>query len=546
MYGYLNDLEKTSEKFLNNWFVDNQKWVDADNKVADLAKQPWRKHYKGPRDRIYRSGDLGHYLDDSGNCAITGRADDQVKVRGFRIELNEIDSNLRGHQLVRECKTLLRRDRNEEPTLVSYIVPEEQEWTKWLAERSLEDTAEQGTEIGPVLVYSKRYRPMQAEVRDHLKSRLPIQAVPTYFIFLKKMPLNPNGKIDSPALPFPDAALISEEATEEDLKRWDNLSNTEKEVTGQWATLINGLNAKTLHPESDFFESGGHSLLAQQLLLNLRKQMGANVTISSLYSHSTLGALSAQIDRLREGKEEAVAEDSGAAYAESLDQLLETLDAKYQTADPAALSPSTKTTVFVTGATGFLGSYIVNDLLKRENIHVIAHVRGTKGVPAALERLQKSLRGYSLWQDSWSSRLSAVIGDLAQPRLGIDEETWKTLGDTVDVVIHNGAVVHWVKQYKHLERSNVVSTIDALRLCNLGKPKLFSFISSTSVLDTDHYIDLSHQQTSTGQGAVMEADDMEGSRYGLGTGYGQSKWVSTFSSILFLTAKSKPKVMNTC
>lgn len=524
--GYLNDPEKTNEKFLNNWFVDNQKWVDADNAKADPAKEPWRKYWKGPRDRIYRSGDLGYYLDDSGNCAITGRADDQVKVRGFRIELNEIDTNLRGHNLVRECKTLLRRDRNEEPTLVSYVVPENHEWTKWLAERGLEDTDEEGTEIGPVLVYSKRYRPMQTEVRDHLKSRLPVHAVPTYFIFLQKMPLNPNGKIDSPNLPFPDAALISEEASEEDLKRWETLTATEKELAEQWGTLINGLNAKTLHRESDFFESGGHSLLAQQLLLNLRKDMGASVSISSLYSNPTLGSLSAQIDRQREGKAEPVTEEAEAAYAQSLETLIGTLDSKYQTADPAALSPSSKTTVLVTGATGFLGSYIVRDLLQRENIHVIAHVRGTKGVPAALERLQKSLRGYSVWQDAWSPRLSAIIGDLTQPRLGIDDATWKTLADTVDVVIHNGALVHWVKQYKQLERSNVISTIDAMQLCNQGKPKLFSFVSSTSVLDTDHYISLSQQQTNTGQGAVREADDMMGSRVGLGTGYGQTKWVS--------------------
>lgn len=508
--------------------------MEADNKVANHANEPWRKYYKGPRDRLYRTGDLGHFLDDSGNTAITGRADDQVKVRGFRIELNEIDSNLRGHQLVRECKTLLRRDRNEEPTLVSYIVPEDQEWLKWLAELGLEDTEDQGTEIGPVTVYSKRYRPMQPEVRDHLKSRLPVHAIPTYFIFLKKMPLNPNGKVDSPNLPFPDAALISEEASEEDLKRWETLSSTEKQLAELWATLVNGLNAKTLHPESDFFESGGHSLLAQQLLLTLRKNLEANVSISTLYSNSSLRALSTQIDRLREGKGDSeVAEDVEAAYAQSLEKLLGSLDAKYQTADPAALSPASKTTVFVTGATGFLGSFIVKDLLERENVHVIAHVRGTKGVPAALERLQKSLRGYGVWQDSWATRLSAVIGDLAQPRLGVDDDTWKTLGDTVDVVIHNGALVHWVKQYKHLERSNVLSTIDALRLCNQGKPKLFSFVSSTSVLDTDHYIDLSHEQTRTGQGAVMEADDLMGSSTGLGTGYGQTKWVSSFRRPLF-------------
>ncbi|KAF4922112.1 L-2-aminoadipate reductase large subunit [Colletotrichum viniferum] len=527
LHGYLDDEEKTKEKFLQNWFVDNQKWVDADNKVADHAKEPWRKYYKGPRDRIYRSGDLGYFLDDSGNAAIIGRADDQVKIRGFRIELSEIDSNLRGHAIVRECKTLLRRDRNEEPTLVSYIVPEQQEWLKWLAERSLDDTKDEGTQIGPVFVYSKRYRPLQTEIRDHLKSRLPVQAIPTYFIFLDKMPLNPNGKIDSPNLPFPDAALISQETSEEDLKRWETLSSTEKELAEQWATLISGLNARTLQPESDFFESGGHSLLAQQLLLNIRKQLGVNMTISSLYSNSSLGALSKQIDRQRDGKNVSDAtEETEAAYAESLDKLLGSLDAKYQTADAAALSPEGKTTVFVTGATGFLGSYIVKDLLARESINVIAHVRGTKSVEAALERLQRSLRGYGVWQDSWAARLSAVIGDLAQPRLGLDDDTWKMLGDTVDVIIHNGALVHWVKQYEHLERSNVLSTLDALRLCNQGKPKLFSFISSTSVLDTDHYLDLSHEQTKTGQGAVMEADDMMGSRTGLGTGYGQSKWVS--------------------
>jgi L-aminoadipate-semialdehyde dehydrogenase len=414
-------------------------------------------------------------------------------------------------------------------------VPEDQEWLKWLTEHSLDDIEEHGTEIGPVVVYSKRYRPMQTEIRDHLKSRLPVHAVPTYFIFLKKMPLNPNGKVDSPTLPFPDAALISEEASDDDLKRWETLSSTEKEVAEQWAVLINGLNAKTLQPESDFFESGGHSLLAQQLLLNTRKNLGANVSISSLYSDSSLRGFSAQIDRLREGKEDSGATENGeAAYAQSLDQLLGSLDATYQTADPAALSPAGKTTVFVTGATGFLGSYIVKDLLERENVHVIAHVRGTKGVPAALERLQRSLRGYSVWQDSWATRLSAVTGDLTQPRLGLDNDTWKMLGDTVDVVIHNGALVHWVKQYKHLERSNVLSTIDALRLSNQGKPKLFSFISSTSVLDTDHYINLSDKQTSTGQHAVMEADDMMGAATGLGTGYGQSKWVSILHILFFV------------
>lgn len=200
---------------------------------------------------------------------------------------------------------------------------------------------------------------------------------------------------------------------------------------------------------------------------DIRKKLGVNVSISSLYPDSSLKALSTQVDRQREGKDDPGAtEDGESAYAQSLDKLFGSLDSKYQTADPAALSPAGKTTVFVTGATGFLGSYIVKDLLGRENISVIAHVRGTKSVQAALDRLQRSRRGYGVWQDSWTTRQSAVVGDLSQPRLGLDDKTWNEVGGTADVAIHNGALVHWVKQYKDLERSNVLSTLDALGLCN--------------------------------------------------------------------------------
>src|SRR3954465_15228189 len=129
-----------------NWFVDNEKWVAAD-KALDKG-EPWRRYYKGPRDRLYRTGDLGRYL-QSGDVECTGRADDQVKIRGFRIELNDIDSNLRQNALIRDCKTLVRKDRNEEPTLVSYIVPELKEWPQWLKAHGFEDVEDHGTEMGP-------------------------------------------------------------------------------------------------------------------------------------------------------------------------------------------------------------------------------------------------------------------------------------------------------------------------------------------------------------------------------------------------------------
>ncbi|KID65997.1 L-aminoadipate-semialdehyde dehydrogenase, partial [Metarhizium hybridum] len=263
-------------------------------------------------------------------------------------------------------------NRNKESTLVSYFVTDYQEWIQWLADHGLTDNEEEGTRIGPVVVYHKRFGPMQAEVRGHLKSKLPACGVPSYYIFLNKMPLNRNGKVDSPNLPFPDTALISEEASEEDLKGWEALSSTDKDLAEQWVTLVRGLNAKTLRPELDFFESCGHSLLARQLLLNIRQKMGTNVSINSLYSNSSLKALGVQVDRLRDGKNDTgAAEEGEPAYVQSLDKLLGSLDAKYRTADPATLAPERKTTAFMAGATGFLGSYIVKDLLERKNIEMI-------------------------------------------------------------------------------------------------------------------------------------------------------------------------------
>jgi L-aminoadipate-semialdehyde dehydrogenase len=143
-----------------------------------------------------------------------------------------------------------------------------------------------------------------------------------------------------------------------------------------------------------------------------------------------------------------------------------------------------------------------------------------------MQRLRRSLKAYGLWQDDWEGRISCVVGDLSKPKLGMNDGTWTTIAHEVDVVIHNGAQVHWVKRYQDMMASNVLSTIASMELCNEGKPKLYAFVSSTSVLDNDHYVDLSTKRMSTGQAAVSEDDDMMGSKTGLTTGYGQSKWVS--------------------
>lgn len=346
---------------------------------------------------------------------------------------------------------------------------------------------------------------------------------------LNKLPLNPNGKVDKPNLPFPDIAEHTEEASNEDLERWESLTETERLVATTWANLIRGLNAKTVAADSEFFNLGGHSILAQQMLLSIRKQTGANVSINALYEHPTLGGFSTEVDRqlgrAKAGNGANAADEF--SYSKSLDELLLQLSSSYKTADAASIRARSTPTVFLTGSTGFLGAFLIRDLLERTSrkIKLIAHVRA-KDPKSGLERLRRSLLSYGLWKDEWSSRLTAVVGDLSKPQLGIDQHTWNNLAQEVDIVVHNGATVHWVRRYQDMMATNVLSTLDALKLCNEGKPKIFTFISSTSVLDSDHYIRLSEEAIRTGQRSISEEDDLEGSRVGLGTGYGQSKWVS--------------------
>ncbi|EXL95076.1 hypothetical protein NOF04DRAFT_10680 [Fusarium oxysporum II5] len=197
-----------------------------------------------------------------------------------------------------------------------------------LETQGLQDIDEEGVDIGPCTVYLKRFRRIQAEVRDHLKSRFPAHSVPSIYIVLQKLPLNPNGKVDSPNLPFPDASLMTEDASEEDLKSWEPFSETEKTIATQWSTLIPGLNAKMVRPDSSFFDCGGHSLLAQQLLLNLRKELRVDVTIGVLYANPTLRGLGSAVDSLRSGQAVTVDRSNDTVYSDSLDELTNTLDAK--------------------------------------------------------------------------------------------------------------------------------------------------------------------------------------------------------------------------
>lgn len=313
------------------------------------------------------------------------------------------------------------------------------------------------------------------------------------------------------------------------------MTDTQTRLARIWASILPNHTARMFVPDSNFFDEGGHSILAQQLFFHIKREWkGIDLPVGVIFQSQTLHALAEEIDRAQDPiglrldamplPGDGTVEDE--AYAADARDLIRQLPQSVQGPATVLDYASTSPTVFLTGATGFLGSYILHELLEgRTRARVIAHVRA-KDSAAGLARLEGITKAYGLWSPSWTqtSRLEVVAGDISKAQLGLPQEIWDRLADEVDVVIHNGAQVNWMLPYSSLRAANVLSTLACIRLCTTKKPKRLTFVSSTSTLDNQYYIQLTRKAGS----AVLEADDLEGGRKGLGTGYGQSKWASEF------------------
>ncbi|KAI9098595.1 hypothetical protein DFS34DRAFT_78758 [Phlyctochytrium arcticum] len=504
--GYL-DLAVSAEKF-----VPNQLGLSTPPPPS-TKNLPY---YHGARDRMYRTGDLGRYRPD-GSVECTGRADDQVKIRGFRIELKEIDTHLSQHPTVRENVTLVRRDKDEEKTLVSYIVPLEQEvdvraWIK--------------------------------DVRAYLKQKLPAYAVPTVIFPLKRMPLTPNGKVDKNALPFPDTAFLAPPPPTGETLDNDPANPAERAVRDIWASVL-GLSSTSIELDANFFDLGGHSILATRLVFQIRKTMAGDVPLSLVYREPTVRGMAREVEFIRAGDlgmtegasrpsiansavlGPAAPEEELVDYAADLDIVDDPINITAAKPDLAPFVPHGETAgrpvVFLTGVTGFLGAFILSALFSRfPTAKIIALVRAPS-TEKGLARIRQNNERHLVWSESWvtEDRLEPICGDLAAPSLGLDTATWDRLTTSVDFIVHNGALVHWVYPYHKLRAPNVLGTLETLRLATTHHLKPLHFVSSTSVLDTDHYM----RQLDLGA-KILETDDLTGARTGLRAGYGQTKWVA--------------------
>ncbi|MER9871335.1 amino acid adenylation domain-containing protein [Mesorhizobium sp. M0136] len=237
--GYLDRPELTAERFIASPFVEG--------------------------DRLYRTGDLARYL-PNGNLEFLGRNDDQVKIRGFRIEPGEIAARLIEHAWVRDAVVVARADRAGAKQLVAYVVC--------------------AAEAGGQDEYAGA---LAGALRAHLGARLPDYMVPSAFVRIDALPLNPNGKLDRKALPVPDDDAYARAVYEAPQ------GEIETTLAQIWTEL---LRVERVGRHDHFFELGGHSLLAVQLSNRLSRALGVELPLSTLFAKPALSVLAASIVEL--------------------------------------------------------------------------------------------------------------------------------------------------------------------------------------------------------------------------------------------------------
>ncbi len=222
--GYLNRPQLTAERFVPDPFQPGQ--------------------------RLYRTGDLARHLPD-GNIEYIGRIDHQVKIRGQRVELGEIESTLNACPGVRQSAVQVREDRPGFKQLVAYVVAD---------------------------------KAVVAELKEKLRVKLPDHMIPTTFVTLASLPVLPNGKLDRKALPVPDS-----NAREVDPAVAASMSDAEKAVASIWQSV---LGIDDVRASDNFFELGGHSLLAVQVTARLSRELGLDVPLGRLL-YESLGQIAA-------------------------------------------------------------------------------------------------------------------------------------------------------------------------------------------------------------------------------------------------------------
>jgi amino acid adenylation domain-containing protein/thioester reductase-like protein len=391
--GYLGQPELTAQVFVSNPFPDV------------------------PGQTVYRTGDMG-CISEHGLLEYHGRKDNQIKIRGVRVELGGIEYIVRD-AFGADVDALATTFRTESGDLA----------------------------IG--LAYAAAFPLPESEVIKALKRRLPVSHAPKTVLQLERIPLTPNGKMDRKRL----AQLLHSTTVVEG----GNDAPLEQKLMIAFEAHL--LSVK-VGPETHFFENGGDSLDAVNLTAYLERRFGLEIEVAKLYRHPTPRLLAGSIE-------------SGLGTAGEDAEVLPSYQGEPFPSAPHVVPQH----ILMTGATGFLGVHVLHEVLRSSDALVSLIVRADNADSAA-GRLATAAAAAGLDFTPYRRRLRILPGDLAQTRLGCSEQDWEQLEREIDTAFHAGAEVNFLLTYDQLRKPNVQATSELIRLCANGRPKRLHYVSS--------------------------------------------------------------------
>jgi len=403
--GYLNREELTNEKFILN------------------------PHNS---EKIYNTGDLAKWT-ENGELICLGRSDFQVKIRGLRIELEEIEKAILSFKGIEKAVVSVNTDSLNRQVLCAY--------------------------------FTSKLRVSVSELKQYLGMFLPNYMLPTYIIQLNDFKYTPNGKIDKKALPVPD---FTTERKRVILPK----TETENKISKIWENL---LCISPISTADNFFEIGGDSLVALKMQIELLKQ-NINVSYAEIFKYNTIKKLSALIDEKSNTSDLSL--DIYANYDYSnINQVLN----NNIISNLSNLSASPIGNVLLTGVTGFLGAHILDYLMKNTSINVYCLVRKDHSI-TLLDKVLNKLHFYfgEIYDDLINKRIFIINSDLEQDKLGLSDEKIQTLSNKISCVINSAALVKHYGDYKDFESVNVTSVKKLIDFCKKYNKKLIQ-ISTISV-----------------------------------------------------------------
>jgi acyl carrier protein len=338
--------------------------------------------------------------------------------------------------------------------------------------------------------------------------------VPAAVVVVAALPLTVNGKLDTRALPAPDY---------QDADHYRAPTNAIEEIlAGIYAQII---GVERVGVDHSFFDLGGDSLSAMRLIGAINKSLVAQLTVRTLFGAPSVSSLSQQLDRHASDPRFASVHDRDTTEARAADLTLDKfIDAT--TAAPTLPGPGAEVrTVLLTGATGFLGRYLVLEWLEQLELvggTLLCLVRAKPG-EAAWQRLEKTFDSGDPklllhFQDLAADHLQVIAGDKDKANLGLDEKTWQRLADTVDLIVDPAAVVNAVLPYSALFGPNVVGTAELIRIALTTRLKPYAYVSTANV---GHQIEPSAFTEDADIRVISPTRTIDDS---LVNGYANSKW----------------------